>query len=131
MNKGTILYHTAFQFKDGQIGQKLLIVLNTPQNNDPYLCCKTTSKQKYGLDKEGCHSNKNIYVLNPIANCFPAKTWVQFHEIFEFNNHTFLQDHFNGKLNIKGTLPTNTINAIINCIKKSDDISKYHLQLLK
>lgn len=131
MNKGTILYHTAFQYKDGQIGQKLLIVLNTPQNNDPYLCCKTTSKQKYGLDKEGCHSSKNIYVLNPIANCFPSKTWVQFYDIYEFEGQTFLRDHFNGKLNIKGTLPTYTINAIINCIKKSDDVSKYYLQLLK
>ena len=131
MDRGTILYHRAFQFKDGEIGQKLLIVLNTPQNDAPYLCCKTTSKIKYGIEKEGCHSSKNIYVLNPVAQCFKEKTRVQFHEIYEFDNHSFLQAHFKGELDVKGKLPEQIINAVVNCVKKSDDISKYHLHLLK
>ncbi len=130
MDRGTVLHHRAFQFKDGETGQKLLIILNMPQNDEPYLCCKTTSKQKFNLDKEGCYSNKNIYALNPIKNCFPLKTRVQFHDIYEFHAPTFLQAHFNGALDIKGKLPTNIINAIINCIKKSDDISRHHLRLL-
>jgi hypothetical protein len=131
MDKGTILYHRAFEFKDGEIGQKLLIVLNTPQNDAPYLCCKTTSKIKYGIEKEGCHSSKNIYVLNPVAQCFKEKTCVQFHEIYEFDNHSFLKAHFKGELDVKGKLPEPIINAVVNCVKKSDDISQYHLQLLK
>jgi len=131
MDKGTILFHRALEFKDGETGKKLLIILNTPQNSEPFLCCKTTSRQKYGLDKEGCHSNKNIYVLNPVKNCFQIRTWVQFHEIYEFNHKLFLQEHFNGSLDIKSTLPVDIINAIVNCVKKSDDISKYHLSLLR
>ncbi|HET6514679.1 MAG TPA: hypothetical protein VFG09_05915 [Thermodesulfovibrionales bacterium] len=89
MDRGTILYHRAFEFKDGEIGQKLLIVLNTPQNDAPYLCCKTTSKMKYGIEKEGCHSSKNIYVLNPSPQGFKEKTWIQFHEIYEFDSRLF------------------------------------------
>lgn len=131
MDKGTILYHRAFQFKDGEIGQKLLIILNAPQNADPCLCCKTTSKQKYNLEKEGCYNNKNIYVLNSSPNCFPVKTWVQFHELYEFDNHSFLQAHYKGDLDIKGKLPVNIINAIVNCIRKSEDISNHYLMLLK
>ncbi|MBI5098345.1 MAG: hypothetical protein HZB30_03780 [Nitrospirae bacterium] len=131
MDKGTILFHRALEFKNGETGKKLLIILNTPQSSEPFLCCKTTSKQKYGLDKEGCYSSKNIYVLNPAKNCFPDKTWVQFHEIYEFNNHSFLQAHFKKDLDIKGKLPINIINAIVKCVRNSDDVLKYHLSLLR
>lgn len=131
MDKGTILFHRVHEFKDGETGKKLLIILNTPQNSEPFLCCKTTSRQKFGLDKEGCYSAKNIYVLNPMKNCFRIKTWVQFHEIYEFDNKLFLQAHFNGNLDVKGALPVNIINAIDKCVKNSDDISKYHLSLLR
>jgi len=62
MDKVTILFHSAFEFKDGETGKKLLIILNAPEGSEPFLCCKTTSKQKPGLDKEGCYSSKNIYI---------------------------------------------------------------------
>ncbi|MEK6690282.1 MAG: hypothetical protein AABY78_03130 [Nitrospirota bacterium] len=131
MHKGTILYHQAFQFQNGEIGKKLLIILNTPQKDEPYLCCKTTSKQKYNIDKEGCHYNKNIYVIYPNTDWFKEKTWVQFHELYEIESGKFLKDHFDGKLEVKGTLKVNTISAIINCVKRSEDVSNYHLTLLR
>jgi len=131
MHKGTILYHQAFQFHDGEIGKKLLIILNTPHNDEPYLCCKTTSKQKYNIEREGCHYHKNIYVINPNFDCFKEKTWVQFHELYEIEAGKFLKDHFDCKLEIKGSLKDNTIAAIINCIKRSEDVSNYHLTLLR
>lgn len=131
MNKGKILYHQAFQFQNGQYGKKLLITLNNPQNNEPYLCCKTTSKQQFNIDKEGCHYNKNIYVLNANTDWFKEKTWVQFHELYEIDRHKFLQAHFKGDMDVKGELKGNTICAIINCIKRSEDISNYHLTLLR
>lgn len=131
MHKGTILYHRAFQFQNGEIGKKLLIIINTPQKDEPYLCCRTTSKQQYNIDREGCHSNKNIYVINPNTDWFKEKTWVQFHELYEFEAGKFLKDHFDGKLVVKGTLKANTIVAIINCVKRSEDVSNYHLTLLR
>lgn len=131
MNKGTILFHRDFQFHNGQSGEKLIIVLNTPKDKEPYLCCKTTSKQKFNIDKEGCHSQKNIYVINPNYDWFKMKTWVQFHELYEFEPQNFLQAHFKGDVDIKGELKENTIGAIRNCIKHSDDVSKYHLSLLR
>lgn len=131
MHKGTIFYHKAFQFQNGEIGKKLLIILNMPQKDEPYLCCKTTSKQQFNIDKEGCHSNKNIYVLNPNTDWFKEKTWIQFHELYEFEASKFLQAHFKGELEIKGELKGQTISAIINCIKRSEDVSNYHLTLLQ
>ncbi|HBE40305.1 MAG TPA: hypothetical protein DDW27_03730 [Bacteroidales bacterium] len=130
MNKGAILFHRDFQFHNGQSGEKLIIVLNTPKDKEPYLCCKTTSKQKFNIDKEGCHSPKNVYVINSTIDWFKVKTWVQFHELYEFEPQKFLQAHFKGVLEIKGELKESTVNAIRNCIRRSEDVSIYHLSLL-
>lgn len=64
MDKGTVLFHTKFLFSDGETGQKLIIILNTPKSREPYLICRTTSHQKYGINKQGCYSDKNIYYLD-------------------------------------------------------------------
>jgi hypothetical protein len=129
--RGTILYHPSFQFQNGGTSPKLLIVLNTPKTNKPYLCCWTTSKQKYGIDREGCRSDKNIYVLNANVDFFQVKTWVQFHDLREFVVTEFLNLHFRDKLlEVKGQLREETIRAILNCIKGSQDVSQYHLSLL-
>ncbi|MEO5361021.1 MAG: hypothetical protein H7843_11340 [Nitrospirota bacterium] len=131
MDRGTVLFHRDFQFKDGEYGNKLIIILNDVGADKPYLCCKTTSKPKYGIEKEGCYSDKNIFVLSNLSSSFHQKTYVQFHELYELNSKTFLKGHFEGKVEIICKLPVNMINAIINCIKKSEDISPYHLMLLK
>ncbi len=63
MDKGTIIFYKKFRFSDGEGGEKLLIILNTFKDlSIPYLCCKTTSKQKYNLINPGCYSDRNIYI---------------------------------------------------------------------
>ena len=38
MEKGTVLFHTEFRFTDGDIGEKLIIILNNPDpTKEPYL----------------------------------------------------------------------------------------------
>ncbi|WP_420263985.1 hypothetical protein [Candidatus Magnetominusculus dajiuhuensis] len=130
MDKGTVLSHRDFAFKDGEYGDKLIIILNKPRPDEPYLCCKTTSKTKYKIETEGCHSSQNIFVLGKIKNCFTKKTYVQFHEFYDFDSQKLLKGHFEGKIDIIFTLPENIINAIVNCIKKSDDITDDQLNLL-
>lgn len=134
MNKGTVFFHKSFKFSDGETGRKLLILLNQPEINKPYLVCKTTSKCKYGLSNEGCYNHKNIFVVNPTKapkKGFHDKTWVQFDELFEFDYNKLLEARFKGALEIILELEAQTINAIVNCVKKSEDISKHHLTLLK
>ena len=55
---------------------------------------------------------------------------MQFDEIYELNAGDLLKAHHNGLVEIKGELKENTINAIINCIKGSQDITNYQLSLL-
>jgi len=131
MIKGRVFLHKDFKFPDGGIADKYFIILNNPKNNDPYLACKTTSKGDRKPNQEGCHHHKNLYVLNPNYDFFPKKTWIQFHTIFEFDAIGLLQLKFKGIVTMIADLRDQTINAIINCIKKSDDVSIYHLELIK
>lgn len=131
MKKGTVLHHTNLLYKDGEIGNKLLIVLNNQCNTDPYLCCKTTSKKRYGIDTEGCYYKNNIFLTT--KKPFDSKTWVQFdpNSLFEFSAPELISCGFKKELKIIGCLTECDINEIVNCIKMSEDISEYHLELLK
>jgi hypothetical protein len=130
MKKGTVFFHNHFEFKDGDYGEKLIIVLNNMQGDDPFLCCKTTSKIKYSLENEGCYFQKNIHVIDKPP--FNEKTWVQFdpNSVFEFAPAKLVSDSFQNYIKIIGCLEDCHINAIVNCFKKSEDISEYHISLL-
>ena len=132
MKKGTVLFHPRFEFTDGETGRKFLIILNTPdiKKSQPFLICKTTSQSKNKPDAPGCHAQKNLYCIEAGSDFFLKRTWVQFFEIFELNHDEFLMQHFELGLQARGELKSETINAIVNCIKRSDDVSAYHLSLL-
>jgi hypothetical protein len=131
MTRGTVLFHNRFRFIDGDIGEKLLIILNTPQDNQPYLACKTTSRCKYLITIEGCHSDKSIYHIKANKDGFHCDTWVQLNEIFEFTQAERLKAHLIDKVcAVTHCLSEPTIRAILNCIWKGDDASQYHLDLL-
>jgi len=55
---------------------------------------------------------------------------VQFEELYELTTKVILQDYFNKDLTEAGQLNEKTIMEIVNCVKESDDIIKYHLSLL-
>ena len=50
MIPGTVLFNEKFRFSDGEIGKKLLIILNEGKN-DTYIAVKTTSKSLLILNK--------------------------------------------------------------------------------
>ncbi len=133
MRKGTILFHPSFEFTNGETGRKYLIILNNSdiKKSEPFLFCKTTSQSQSKSQTPGCHAEKNLYCIDAQFDFFPKKTWVQFFEIFEAIYDEFIKQHFELQLEVKGELKPQTINAITNCIKKSDDVSTYHLSLLK
>ena len=133
MKKGTILFHPSFEFTDGETGRKYLIILNDPdlKKSEPFLLVKTTNKFRNKPDPLGCHADKNVYTINANQDFFPKNPWVQFFEIFEVDSAKFIKDHFEKGFEMKGSLKPETLRAIINCIRKSDDVSEYHLSLLQ
>lgn len=131
MIRGTVLFHENFKFPDGEYGEKLLIILNTPTNSEPYLVCKTTSKCQYLIMKEGCHSEKGIYHIKANKDGFKLDTWVQLNPIIELKKEELLKAHLQDKKCHKVHCISDTlIRAILNCIWKSDDVTQYQLDLL-
>ncbi len=131
MIQGAVLHHSAFIFPDGVIGKKLLIVLNTPSNDEPYLVCRTTSKCKNYITKEGCHHEKSIYHIKANKDGFPKDTWVQLQPLTEFTKAEVLKACLTDKTcKVSHNISPSTISAILNCIEKGDDFTQYQADLM-
>lgn len=127
---GTVINNKQTKFYDGEFGNKLLIILGQDKNKNLFLCCKVTSKIQFNINNIGCHFKYNIYLTN--SQPFNKDTWIQFDNfsLFEYSSQYLLNGHFSGYINEIGEIKENDFRSIINCIKKSEDISKYHLSLL-
>ena len=51
--------------------------------------------------------------------------------IIEYNFKRELGEHFKQNLETQACLKEETVNAIINCLKQSDDITPYQISLLE
>ena len=73
--RGSIFVAENFIFSDGTKGKKLLVLLNNPASNDPYLLVKTTSQKHSKPDNPGCIENYHhlrFYFVPPL--CYFLKT---------------------------------------------------------
>ncbi|MDZ7723238.1 MAG: hypothetical protein U5R06_10645 [candidate division KSB1 bacterium] len=71
-----MLFFKDFIFKDGSSKDKLVIILNHPKGEEPYLLCTTTS-QKHTRKKElGCHAKENYFYIDQDQDGFIKNTWV-------------------------------------------------------
>uniref|UniRef100_A0A7V3N6F2 Uncharacterized protein n=1 Tax=candidate division CPR3 bacterium TaxID=2268181 RepID=A0A7V3N6F2_UNCC3 len=131
LGKGSILFHKQFKFKNGDIGEKLIIILNNPNpSNEPYLVCRTTSQEKNKPKIFGCHEELSLFYLPSGHDFFEKDTWIQLHEIFPFEASTLLKDFFDRELECLGKLKDLTIRQLMNCVKKIRDISLKHKKLI-
>jgi hypothetical protein len=125
--RGTIFKNTRFVFEDGAIGNKYLILLNTPSQDEPYLLVKTTSQQKNKPGTPGCIKNMSLFFVPAGKTFFPKDTWVQLYELYEVAGAEKDPNY-----RIAGSLPSKMVDEIIKCLLASqgDDISQHHLALL-
>lgn len=132
MKKGSILYHEKFKFRNGERGEKLLVLLNTPKlPSEPYLFCKTTSKQNGKPRSPGCHPSFSLFFIPGGIEFFTKDTWLQLYEIYPFDVASVLQDSLTKQLIEMGSLKSNTIRDLMNCISKIRDIeTEYKILIL-
>lgn len=131
LGKGAILFHKKFEFKNGELGEKLIIILNNPDpTKEPYLVCRTTSQERGKSRKFGCQEDFSLFYLPASYDFFNKNTWIQLYEIFQFEASSLLRDHFEGKLKVLGRLKELTIRQLMNCIKKIKDVTLYHRELI-
>ena len=60
---------------------------------------------------------------------FREITWVIL-EVYEYDFKKELAEHFQGNLTTKGSLREETVRAIINCLKRTEDVTPYYLSIL-
>ncbi|MFH1825320.1 MAG: hypothetical protein ABH873_08905 [Candidatus Firestonebacteria bacterium] len=116
--KGDVIWHKSFPFKNGgQPQDKFLILLNSPQKEDPFLFALTTSQSKNKPQTLSCHSNSGYFVIERgKEKVFPKQTWIKLFDIQAFNSAELLKRSLELKQIIhKESLTQQTINEIINC----------------
>jgi hypothetical protein len=125
MTPGTVLYHSTFEFHDGGIGKKYLIVLNDGICGY-YLVAKTTSQPRNKSFSSGCNSRDiypNFYIPEGNVSCLREGTWICLNEFYEFRNHELLSGRFKGIIEHKGCLPTDICGPFLECTKECQDIT--------
>ena len=89
---GQILFCKDFVFSNKSTGDKLLIVLNTCNNEDTCLVLKTTSNDRYyNKCLSGCNPANKCYCIYPdCKQGFPVDTFVQLDYIYPINVNLLL-----------------------------------------
>lgn len=125
--RGTIFKNARFVFEDGIVGNKYLILLNTPSQGEPYLLVKTTSQQKNKPSTPGCIKHMSLFFVPAGKTFFPKDTWLQLYELYEE-----VGADRDPNYRIAGALPSKMVDDIIRCLMASEgkDISQHHLALL-
>lgn len=130
-HRGKVFLYKKFPFGDGGESDKRLIVVNEPDSTSDWLFIKTTSKRKIH-DNQGCYSSDNLYVLNANEDkVFELKTWVQFQELYPIPTLAMGVAAKFGEMKRIGVLKPQIIQAILNCLRKSPDLSPAELSRLK
>lgn len=131
MNPGSVLFYRNFTFDDGIQSDKLLITLS-PIVRDRILAVKTTSKQKRRPLKDGCHPSgyESVFTFNANLAGFKTTTWIILTP-YILNISDLLQKRASGDVSVKFELRMTDLRAVINCLKKSDDVSADHLSYLQ
>ena len=126
--RGTIFYHSKFPFKNGEVGPKYLILLNTPSEGGPYFLVKTTSQRKDKPITPGCIKRRSLFFIPARRTFFPQNTWAQLYQLYEEK-----EVEKDPKFKIVGNLDSKMIDLIIECLLASqgNDISPHQKKLLK
>jgi hypothetical protein len=131
MRPGTVLFFKDFRFKDGSSKDKLVIILNNPQGDDPFLLCPTTSQQYTRKRVLGCYSSDNYFFIDSNQDNFKKDTWVVFHNIYSYSAAAILSSSFAGQISQLFEIEPSLWSVIKNCILRSVDIDQDYLELIQ
>jgi hypothetical protein len=109
--RGSIFIAKKFKYSDGSTGKKLLVLLNNPYKNTPYVVVKTTSKQHSKPSTPGCiASYHKAYYIPGKQDFFEISTWIQLDDYFLFD-----QNHIDPHLKHIGDLSPKRTEDVISC----------------
>ena len=128
--RGSVYFHKKLPLSSGSIRDKLLVQVNTPSGNDPYLVALTTSQEQNRPKTPGCIYRLSLFFIEAKKSLFDKNTWIQLSQLFEFDWAYMIKGGLEKELHEIGVLPKQKMNEIANCYKRIDDVTPYHLKLI-
>src|ERR1700722_2842710 len=131
MQPGEVLLYKDFKFPDGQVKDKLMVVL-APPTDGKVLVVLTTSQQHQRDLKDGCHpsSLETCFTFNANLGGFKTTTWIILTPRL-MTEKGLVSRLTDGRVLAKHRLKDVDYRSIVNCFKKSEEVSPYHLSLIK
>lgn len=127
---GAVLHWKDFTFSDGSKKNKYLIVLGAKSGHD-ILLVLATSKPYHRSFNHGCHATDGYYHIPGTGkDFFPLDTWVILAEPRIASTAELLKEAMNKNIETVGNLRDELARAIINCLKKTKDVSEFHISLI-
>jgi len=132
MTPGSVLHDPEFHFHDGEIGNKLFVILNDGKAGF-YVAVRTTSQAKDKSKSEGCHldDRQQNFFIPRFKACFSKDTWICLDDFYEFRPEELLRGRFRGRIQTIGTLPAMITKKLIECALRSDDITGLQAQAIQ
>jgi hypothetical protein len=132
MTPGTILFDKRFQFLDGEIGKKLLVILSDGKTGF-YLIIKTTSQPQHKGKNEGCQSNDKYpnFYLPDGTTCLQGQSWLILNEFYELDASKMDKKVAEGEIRYVGNLPRDVLIELFACAIDCWDISTQQADILR
>ncbi len=129
MTLGSVLFDSNFSFRDGEIGEKLFVVLGTASGI--YVVAKTTTQQHGRGTVYGCQPQDRFHnFFLPKGCCGLTKsTWVCLDEFYDFSAAQLVKKHLDGHLNSICTIELH-LRALQECALASEDISDVQAEIV-
>lgn len=135
MKSADIILHKKFECFDGFVKHKYLIVLNDPKSEENFLFIFTTSQESYDSGRKkrpttpGCHCPDSCFFIAQGTEWFPKPTWACF-DFRELDKNEVLKREEKGDFQKKSSLSPLRFKLLIDCIKKSQDITQDQINLI-
>jgi hypothetical protein len=128
---GCVIHWDEYQFDDGATADKFFVVLGAKAGSN-YLVVIATSQPHRRKFQAGCHHESGYFhIPGGSKDWFPKDTWLLLAEPREITISELLKLSLKEKrVKAVGQLRIELANAIRNCLKLCDDISKQQIALL-
>ncbi len=128
---GEVYHDQRFEFEDGHIASKLMIVL--ADGAALLLAALTTSNPKNKKRERGCNNNHwGQYFYLPVAEAkFDQETWIGLEKIWPLDRNKFREKIRARQLHKRFDLHPATMRDILECVLQSEDITPEQERLLQ
>ncbi len=131
MKCGNLLFDAKFQFRNGNIDYKLIIVVC--DYGTDCLVLQTTRQPKAKNRVSGCQIGDkppNFYVPKGSA-WFDDDTWILLDEVFEYNADQYFYKKEDGVVQHRHNLSDSFMKSLMECLLQSRDIDGFDKDFIK